>query len=522
MSSENEKESIKLQLLGVQDSESESSNTGTPPAADDQSQAEREKVRKEILARRQRYLAAKRTQPIYKPKRRRWGAAPIVLLALAGITIGAGWAVRNATATQEKKNQAYAVRMLDAVERFDLQDLAALNSIAAEAEDLLPDASMLGLASEDWDRLYLASRAARCLFTARMGNVELAIEQIEATQKIADRIVGQGNASQSRLVANLCVGKAGVAVCELLANSGRQRQAAPYGITTLETLNDAYVGLHQSTEISPDSLAVLAAGLQLDMGRLRSRGINPLNMTQDQANVEINRHGSLAREHLESVQNRGGGWWNQQLRLQAQDLLIQKRVIVRSRIETPEIRRLLSTVDELDGQVSPVISSEPKFATSLNYHFAIYISNLLDLVSTSVKDDQRDEFGPQLIDLRRQVIERLHRVPVCDRTHLHHTNLRINYARRMETSCQMAVFAAQNGEDPSEHLVSAKLDARSLESTTGKLLAGKRSQLSTTREILAAILIGSASDGEIQQYAERYPPFPPDQSLVDSIRVLLQ
>ncbi|GAB5406757.1 MAG: hypothetical protein Aurels2KO_49880 [Aureliella sp.] len=521
MSSENEKESIKLQLLGVEQADQEKSSAELSESSGEVNAADREKVRSEILARRERYLAAKRTQPIYKPKRRRWGAAPAILLAVTGVAVATGLVVRSATATQEKKNQAYAVQMLDSARLFDLQDLVALSSTAAQAEDLLPDASLLGLASDDWDRLYTASRAARCLFTARMGNVELAIEQIDATSKLADRLADQSNASEPRLIANLCVGKAGVAVCELLANNNGHQQAQPYAQPTLDALQDAYVGLGESTELSLDRSSVLAAGLQLDMARLRTRGINPSGTSEEDANAAIFQHAALAREHLDRIQTRGGDWWNQQLRLEAHELLMRERQVRFSRIESGEIRRLLETVGSIESEIAPIATTDPEFATSLNYHFAIYISNLLDLLTSSIKEDQTEEFGTQLIVLRGRVIEKLLEVSVYNRTHLHHTNLSINYARRMAASCQMAVYAARKGDDPSEDLLEATLDARSLEATSGNLLGGKQSQLSTSRQILASVLIGNTSEAEIQSYTETYPPHPEDQTLIEEVQALL-
>lgn len=522
MSSDEERELIKLRLLGVESGQSKESLSEESQDQDSEaSGATREKIRNEILARRQRYLASKRTQPIYTPKRKRWGHLPVILIALAGITVGAGLAVRNVTATQDEQHKAYALRMLDNAERFDQQDLAALTVAAASADDLLPAASMIGVASNNWDRLFTASRAVRCLFTARTGNVELAIEQIEATRQLADKLADQTKASEPRLIANLCLGKAGQSVCELLVDMNGRERAMPFAEVTINALQDAYAGLAQSPEIASDNYAILAASLQLDLARLRTRGIKPEGTSLDAANAAIEIAANLAREHLQSVVNRGGGWWIQQLRLDAHDLLMKERSVRSSRIESPEIRELLGSVDDMEAAIAPALVAAPELSTALMFQSAIYISNLNDLLESSLKDDQREEFSPQVIDLRGRVIAKLQAAPVYSRTHLHYTNLIINFARRMETNCQMASFTDRNGGDPSEYLAAAKLDAQSLEAQTGALLSGKQSQLSTARQMLAAILLQRNSDEELRQYSQQYPPQPDDQTLIDEIRILV-
>ncbi len=116
-------------------------------------------------------------------------------------------------------------------------------------------------------------------------------------------------------------------MCELLADTGNRQRALPYAEKTIKALEDAYAGLAESREITPDNYAILAASVQLDLARLRTKGINPAGTTEDEANAATKLHADLAREHLERGKSRGAGWWNQKLRLDGHDLLMRGRQV---------------------------------------------------------------------------------------------------------------------------------------------------------------------------------------------------
>lgn len=507
MSSESEKDAIKLQLLGLQDSDGSATKE------------QRAQVRQEILSRRERYLAAKRVEPSYAPRRPRWGAAAI-LVALAGSIFGAGVALKSATATQEKSNQLYAAQMLGTSERFDCQDLSVLSKTAAEAEDLLPDASALGLARNDWLYVYTASRAARCLFTARLGNAELAIAQVDSTRQLASLMPIQAASTDTRLIYNLCLGKAGQSVCELLVDRGERTRVLPYAESTLAALNDAYQGLGENVDLTPTKYALLAASVHLDIVRLRTRGINPASETLSQNYSAISRSRNLAQRHLENATDRGAFWWMQQLRLQAHDLLMQERSVGTNRIASDEINRLLSAAISVEQNVAAV--SGGTLAISLDFQHAIYLSNLADLLASSLKDDQLQEFGPEVIRLRDKAIAILAMVPFADRTHLHHTNSMINYSRRMQANCEMAVFANQAQADYSSYLNAAMDDAQSLETMVGSLLGKKWPQLSVARQLLAAELLDYTDGQRSPVLVDENPPTDAEWTLIEQVTSLLE
>lgn len=508
MSSESEKVAIKLQLLGLQDSDGIAT------------QEQRDQMRREILARRERYLAAKSVEPSYAPRRPRWGAAAI-LISLVGSVFGVGIALNSATAEQEESNQLYAAQMLASSERFDCQDLSVLSQSAAEAEDLLPDASALGLARNDWLHVYTASRAARCLFTARLGNAELATSQIDSTRQFAGLLPKQASSIDTRLIYNLCLGKAGQSVCELLVDRGERTRALPYAESTLDALDEAYQGLHENIDLTSSKYALLASSVQLDIARLRTRGINPASETLPEINSAISQASRLAQRHLESVSKRDAPWWIQYLRLRAHDLLMEERSIGTSPIASDDIRGRLHTVMSIEQRIVLLTNSSPALTSSLSFQQAIYLSNLADLLASSLEKTQLQEFGPEVVLLRDKAIKLLASVPIADRTHLHHTNTMINYSRRMQANCELAVYSQETNVEFASFLNAAGDDAKSLETTAGNLLERKWPQLSVARQLLASELLEYPSGQPTAALVADFPPTDAEWGLIEQVKSLL-
>ncbi|HBE72326.1 MAG TPA: hypothetical protein DDW52_29680 [Planctomycetaceae bacterium] len=473
MSDETSRDEVRLKMLGVEDS---------APEVDDTT---RDQVRGEILARRRRYLELQRTST----RRNRHGSnwrLPLLLLGVltAGVATG-GFVLQRATAEQEKTNLRYAVQLLDSAERYYCEDLTLLNQAASDAEALLPSASILGIANDEWQMLYSASVAARSLFNARLGHSELAVELLDTCQGSTQYFDVAQMPVDSQILFSMCLGKAGQSLLELQADLRDGRDYSKVQADTIAALERAYDLLEESNELTQDEAHLLAAGLQLDLARgyLRAfafQGHNP-DAPEKAAAAALR-----TKEHLNDVSIRSAEWWVLQLQLDAHEMMLAARST--APIDEADWTDLVENVQGAIAAANDATDTAPQYAAAINFQSGILLSNLADLLFRSASARTSVEMCSQVIELRTTAIDRLGAIPANQRTHRHHTNLYLNYARRMLCYIQLSDLAEDAGASAS-FLELAKADAIALQAGLGSLLVGPLPQLGVGVRTIAAQLL---------------------------------
>ncbi len=494
-----EDEKLKLRLLGLLDDE------------DDALQAQPERVaatRRELLQKRRSYLSKRmgsRSTPVATKGRstavRGLGIAAVGIFALCSFF----W-VSGAKATQARQHQRYARQLLGSMSDFYCEDLVVLNSIATQSEDLLPASSSLGFNAEEWKQLQASSMAVRCLFTARLGQLELSSEQLLAAIHLSSLASVDTAYSESSLLFELCRGKAAQVVGEAYADTNRVEDRSRYYEDAVRGLELAYEQAKAARFLSIEESNLICAGVMLDIARTRMKVAPPEHLRNEEPLTYdvVDNALALATQHLDAIHRREQEWWSQAIRLEAYKVLIKSRSIHRQPQALDVYQKLVVDAQQLLAEI-PTWSSDPSrmhYLNGLNAELAIYLANVADAIEYSATDEQSVALKDELLALRQKVSSLLSNIPVHARTNRLEINHLVNTARRMHLRCRAAIFSNRLESEWS----AIQQDAVSLDIAIGDVLFANIPQLRPENRIIAAMVLGQADTPEFDEYWNKLEP----------------
>ncbi len=461
-------------------------------------------VRKELLRRRDRQLRGRELEPAGgQAAPRRLGIPIAVLIAVITLPlVGSVW-FRQAKANQRSVNTRYATKFLESFKDYYVEDLLTADRLAREAEELLPERSLIGLDSLQSQQIFATAKAARCLFVARLGNADAAIS-ILREPNMSPR--SQNDDSEARLLFDICLGKATQVAIETLNGKRRADDATAIRGAGLKFLESATQRTLAAEYLDDDSKHLLAAALTIDTLRIYSKSGPPVVTEEYLEFVGQKRAVLTARaiELLEKVQERDAAWWTQRLRIESAIVMLQERIESGAGTQRENSDRNFATHYAFYSSV-PDFEIGEAYASGLNFEKGIFVSNLADLTSDyyATTNQESDEVGDapvlrRAIELRSEAIMNLSAVPLEARTERHSVNTVINHSRRMELLCRLANMEPAKRE---AHMLAASLDAAVLQSLLGDLMRRDVGQLLELRQALGAALLGASQD-EVDEFIE--------------------